>query len=193
MIKYLFYAALLILAKLLTIIITPVLPLFATLKEGPIDNNNSTGVEPRLPKYLSWFMTPDNSLWGDKGWQEIHCPNYKSYWGMVKWLYRNSLYGLSWSVLSYTIKESTYFIVEDSGDYLTVDKNLKKSGWFYITASNGAFQYRWVKRTKNWLFSFECGWLLDPYVKNAEEYRVNPKALLQLGLKMPKYLPTTKI
>jgi len=80
---------------ILAMVAAPVLPLFRVTFYGPVDNNNAYGVEPRLPWNLNWFMTQDNSLWGDKGWQTKHCPEFDTYWGMVKWLWRNPAYGFA--------------------------------------------------------------------------------------------------
>jgi hypothetical protein len=54
-----------LIVTLLNIILSPVLPVFATEQEGRLDNNSRWGMGPRLPKWLSWFQTPDNSLDGD--------------------------------------------------------------------------------------------------------------------------------
>ena len=58
-----------------------------------------------LPRYLSWFQTPDNSLDGDGGWQREHRPfkvqdtKFKQWWNRTRWLYRNSMYGFAIDVL----------------------------------------------------------------------------------------------
>ena len=54
-------------------------------------------VEPRLPTWLAWFDTPDNSLLGDNNWKATHNGDY---WSMVQWLYRNSLYGFKWGPIA---------------------------------------------------------------------------------------------
>lgn len=80
-------------ALIICVIVTPFLPAFAT-KDG------------KLPKWLKWFDTPDNSLDGDSGWKEKHSlwvkvlPEWtQTYVARVFWLYRNPLYGFSISVL----------------------------------------------------------------------------------------------
>lgn len=76
-------------------------------------------------------MTPDNSLWGDDGWKNIHCPKYKSYWGMVKWLYRNPAYGLATSLLSMPVTTSGLW-----------QKRLEcKFGWQLENPQNGRVMY----------------------------------------------------
>ena len=86
---YLKWALMVPVSLLLTVISFPlalVLPFFA--KNG------------WLPKWLWWFQTPDNSLYGDDGWKTEHWVwRYKlpailaTYVGMVGWLWRNPAYG----------------------------------------------------------------------------------------------------
>lgn len=81
---------------LLGMILAPVLPLFATH-------------EAKLPKWLTWFDTPDNTLDGDDGWKNEHLLflNTKGdnldivriYLKRVCWLLRNTGYGFSHSVV----------------------------------------------------------------------------------------------
>jgi hypothetical protein len=47
-------------------------------------------VGPWLPSWLSWFQTPDNNLYGDSTFRNIHGTTYMA---MVKWLWRNPFYG----------------------------------------------------------------------------------------------------
>lgn len=166
----------------LAMLLAPVLPLFAELRNGPIDNNNGFGVEPRLPKWLSWFDTSyDNGLWGDHGWRTKHCPKYWfTYLGQVLWLWRNPAAGFCWKVLAAKIDSSTTFTVTDSGNGLNVDKGQGTFGWFRIESSTGHFQYRVVKKLwGNKAWTFECGWLLDNYVKSPSAFDTIPKALFQ--------------
>ena len=57
----------------LALLFAPLLSYFSELRNGALDNANSFGMAPRLLKQLSWFDTPDNSLWGDHGWRTKHC------------------------------------------------------------------------------------------------------------------------
>jgi hypothetical protein len=95
--RYFLYLIVLVIAQSVTLVITPLLPILAVSHTGALDNNNSSGLGPRLPKWLSWFDTPDNSLFGDSKWNKEHSGTY---WNQVCWLYRNSLYGFKWTVLS---------------------------------------------------------------------------------------------
>ena len=181
MIRYISLLCIYIPFYLLAILLAPLLPLFAEMRDGPIDNNNGYGVEPRLPKWLSWFDTGyDNSLWGDQGWRTKHCPrHWQTYFGMVLWLCRNPAAGFCWKVLSFGITKEDTFVVKYSGNYLDVDKGQNKFGWYYITSSSGAFSLRWCKRVGNRVLNFEAGWLLDIYIKDESAKQTHPLATFQ--------------
>lgn len=157
-------------------LVAPILPLFAVMREGPADNNNKTATEPRLPLWLFWFDTSyDNGLWGDNGWRTKHAPNIWGTWrGMVAWLWRNCACGFSWTVLAWAVTADETFTV--TGD-LTLDKNQNRDGFFSIKSSRGVFQYRWVKMFGRVNVSFEAGWLLDVYVKSEEAKAKHPRAV----------------
>lgn len=76
---------------LVACILAPLLPLFAS-NDG------------WLPKWLSWFQTPDASLDGDSGWRNTSkhpCVNkLPRYLRQVLWLWRNPSYGFNWTVLA---------------------------------------------------------------------------------------------
>ena len=134
---YIYYAILVPISLLLTlvgIILAPVLPLFASDKMGPCDNNGHQCVGPRLPSWLSWFQTPDNSLYGDATFIEL---NGESYWSEVKWLWRNPAYAFAIRYLT-----APYDTVV-SGDPTIKDNDNAKAGHCLVT-SNGLFQYRLV-------------------------------------------------
>ena len=181
MIRYISLLCIYIPFYLLAMLVAPILPLFAEMRNGPIDNNNGYGVEPRLPIWLSWFDTSyDNGLWGDHGWRTKHCPKYwQSYLGMVLWLWRNPAAGFCWSVLARDIHATEQFTLKDSGNGLDVDKGQGKYGWYFITSDHGAFSLRWCKRVASKVLSFEAGWLLDVYMKDRDAWHKHPKAAFQ--------------
>lgn len=185
MLKWCLLAVVRTVVMLIGLILSPVMPYFAKMKEGKINNDNGIGIEPRLPFWLNWFQTPDNSLWGDEGWQTKHRKDdYKTIAGMGAWIRRNTVYGISWGLLGAKIDEKTTFKVEDSGKGLDVDKDVEKKDWFYIKASNGAFQYRLAKRlTKTYTFNLDIGWLLDVYVKEPGKWKTHPKALFRMSIR----------
>jgi hypothetical protein len=174
MIRFLIYLLAEQLFNIVAMLLAPVLPAFASMQDGWSDNSHCRAVEPRLPRWLSWFMTLDNSLWGDAGWQTIHCPAYKSYFGMVKWLWRNHGYGFSWTVLAAPVGDVAGATAE--GD-LNIDSNNGKFGSFKIVLGP-YWQRKWVKRIggTGYLVSLNVGWLLDTYIKNPATIIDQPKA-----------------
>jgi hypothetical protein len=163
---YIIYLALVPISLILTLIailLAPVMVLFTVQKDGWLDNHSVWGIGPRLPTWLNWFMTPDNSLDGDYTFQQI---NGRSYWSKVKWLWRNPAYSFA---LRYLTAPYTTSI---SGDSTIKDNDNAKEGWCLVHA-NGLFQFRFVKRLFGSSRCLYCnfGWnvmgLVDP--------NVNPK------------------
>ena len=134
---YILYLALVpisLVITLLSLVIAPVLPLFATQQIGWLDNGSGWGVGPRLPKWLSWFQTPDNSLDGDATFERI---NGISYWSKVKWLWRNPAYAFALEYIHSPYK------VTIKGDNSIKDNDNAKAGWCLVHA-NGLFQFTFV-------------------------------------------------
>lgn len=148
-IQYAFMAVFSLVLTAVAFIIAPILPFFATIQDGPLNNGTSYGPGPRLPKWLNWFMTPDNSLDGDIGWQTEHWQwRFKfpapiaSYIGQVGWLWRNPAYAYGLEYINGTVAP-TY-----SGDPSIKDNNNAKEGHLLVHAS-GLFQYVCIKRIFN--------------------------------------------
>ena len=135
-IKYITLVLLSLPMNILALVLAPVLPLFATNSYGWLDNHSKQGFGPRLPTWLNWFMTPDNSLDGDATFEQI---NGRGYLAQVKWLLRNPLYAFALKYL-----ESPYFVTV-AGDKTIKDNDGAKEGWCFVTA-NGLFQFRYVRR-----------------------------------------------
>jgi len=135
---YLYYIALVPISLLLTLVavlLAPLMPIFASEQDGWLDNHSSWSKGPRLPIWLNWFQTPDNSLDGDATFQVLNPP---SYWSKVKWLWRNPAYAFA---LRYLVPE---YITSVSGNPSIKDNDDAKSGWCFVK-SNGLFQFRWVQ------------------------------------------------
>jgi len=120
-----------ILLTLLAVIIAPALPLFAKQLNGWCDNHSYEAVQTRLPIWLNWFMTPDNSLNGDATFQDL---NYPCYWSQVKWLWRNPAYSFALRYLT------PIYITVVFGDQTIKDNDNAKAGWCFVKA-NGLFQF----------------------------------------------------
>lgn len=167
MLRYLTYLAIYIPVQLFAYLITPVLPLFAVKRMGNTDNNRYQSVEWRLPIWLAYFDTPDNCIYGDDNWYKSHKANYFS---AVGWLYRNSLYGFKWSVLSTTIDDQVVF-----------DGNPKVShhGPVYGLLRGSCGKYWQYKRVQH-LFGDYClvlnlGWLLDNVTNGQAHFMISPR------------------
>ena len=123
-----------LLTTLLGLILAPILPLFARYESGWCDNHSYEAVEPRLFKWLSIFMTPDNSLYGDATFQSI---NGYGYLAEVKWLLRNPAYSFALRYIQ------APYTTEVLGDKTIKDNDNAKAGWCLVTVNN-LFQFRWV-------------------------------------------------
>jgi len=135
---YIYYIVLVLLSlplNVLALVLAPVLPLFATNSYGWNDNHSKQGFGPRLPVWLNWFMTPDNSLDGDATFEHI---NGRGYLAQVKWLLRNPLYAFAIKYLTIPY----YTVVK--GDPTIKDNDNAKAGWCFVKA-NGLFLFRWIK------------------------------------------------
>ena len=131
---YLIYPFLALINFLTTIfayIFAPLLPLFATQQIGWCDNHSIEQVGPRLPKWLNWFQTPDNSLDGDL---TFYLANHPCYWSQVKWIWRNPAYSCGLRYLTFPYDASF------KGNNLIKDNDNAISGWVLVNA-NGLFQF----------------------------------------------------
>ena len=133
---YLILVPISLLLTLIAVIIAPILPLLAKPLMGWCNNHSYEAVEPRLPSWLSWFQTPDNSLDGDATFKILNSP---SYWSEVKWLLRNPAYAFALRYLN-----SPYYTIV-KGDKTIKDNDNAKEGWCLVNV-NGLFQFVWIKR-----------------------------------------------
>jgi len=165
---YIYYIILVVVSlpiNLVALVFAPVMPLFATQQDGWLDNHSVWGIGPRLPTWLSWFMTPDNSLDGDATFQQI---NGRSYWAKVKWLWRNPAYSFALRYLQVPYETSV------KGDKTIKDNDNAKEGWCFVRA-NGLFQFTYVKRilSSDRCFYINLGWNIRGLVDD----NVMPKPL----------------
>lgn len=167
MLRYLAYLVLSLTAHVFAFLLSPVLPLFAVERVGPLNNATTTGSGPRLPIWLSWFDTPDNSLDGDSRFIQL---NGKGYWQKVRWLRRNRVYGLNWTVLSAKVeKERTVIGSPDIG------YQGSRFGTLKIVQPNGAWQYKTVFPLFGRVFEGNFGWLLDDTSKQQALFTFSPR------------------
>lgn len=164
---YLIYLVLVPISLLITLVamvFAPILPIFATMQEGLIDNGSATGIEPRLPKWLNWFQTPDNSLWGDQTFKQLNPP---CYWSEVKWLWRNPAYAFA---LRYIPGEQGQYW----GDNTIRDNDNAKAGWCFVKAG-GLFQFTWIYPIGfNRCIMVNLGWNIRALVDDNVQPKPNP-------------------
>jgi len=128
--------------QFLTYFITPLLPLFIKRRDGFLNNKDSYGSGLRLPLWLSWFDTRDNPLTGDA---KFLAKNKPSYFNMIKWLYRNSLYGFKWTVLALDEGDPRAWQYKREFKYIWL--NL---GWMLDNPEQGKLMFQFsIRRTKN--------------------------------------------
>ena len=130
---------------LLCWLLSPILPLFAIGRDT-------------LPKWLSWFQTPDAPLDGDSGFAVLYLPEkWPKYLRRVMWLWRNPAYGFAWSVLAFqpTSPDFKWY------GTISIDqqRNGEGFGWYFITTPQGYFQFSF--RKPMWYgkqLRFRLGW-----------------------------------
>ncbi len=118
MVKWFILLPLNIIVTALALLLAPVLPLFAS-KDG------------YLPKWLSWFQTPDNPLYGDERFIKTH---KDSYWTRCLWLWRNSAYGWAWNVLAFKVQDG--YTIRVIAGKKPVEGSLKSDGFYFAKLTN---------------------------------------------------------
>ena len=164
------YLGVALLMQIIALVVTPFLPLFAVERLGNSDNNKYQRIEPRLPLWLSWFDTPDNSLLGDTRFRQL---NPETYWSKVRWLYRNRLYGFKWTVLSTAVQQERTVVGN-----VDIGYQGQRFGSFTIKQPNGAWQYKIVKPLFGRTYEGNFGWLLDDVSKQ--------RALFMFSIRLKK-------
>ena len=146
---------------------------FAKMQDGPANNNNGSAIAPRLPTWLRWFQTPDNSLYGDTGWKLEHCSDYWGcYLGMVMWIMRNPANYFRLNVLGAKVK--AFDPIEVYGDKKTSDdeKNFHP-GWVFIRVGKYWCLYAVIPWSKKRYADIEFGWALRDYVNEVCPFKDN--------------------
>lgn len=146
MLKWFLLLPLNLLGPIVSLFLAPILVLFAT-KEN------------KLPKWLSYFDTPDNYLDGDDGYKNEHAPykgvgrvGWERYANRVMWLWRNPAYGLDWTVLAFKPEQGCTLKVLGTrtidgkkvhDNVALVTGNLNYDGWFAAKLTNPDGSYIW--------------------------------------------------
>lgn len=184
--------------NILAILLAPILALFPVMRVGPINNNDSIGNEPRLPLWLSWFDTYDNSLLGDYAWKSMEAdhwdwranfaryPSLQAYLGRLGWLWRNPAYGFERSVLA--AKINPFDTVTFTGDPFIQDGNKGKEGTCFVRIGS---YWSWVliKRiTTNRCIKLVFGWKLKTYAEDTSRLGKEPIAQYVFSPKLSKFV-----
>lgn len=132
--RYIILVPINLLATLLAIILSPILPLFSSEDYGWVNNGEKMAFGPRLPFWLDWFQTWDNSLDGDATFATQNPPSYLS---KMKWIVRNPAPSVSLRILSEPFNASY------TGDNSIHDNDNAKAGWVFVTATD-TFQFAFI-------------------------------------------------
>lgn len=174
----------------------PILALYDTPRWGSLDNGNKTGYGPRLPNWLSWFQTVDNSLDGDAAWMSMEEDHWEwrkklpvgsyiqSYLGRLGWLWRNPAQGFERaSYVAATI--SDYDIVSCWGNPFIRDKPKGVDGLCYIAVDNYWCFYAIIRLSSNRCMKIKLGWNLKTY---AEKGCTDSIAPMVLSVSFPSFI-----
>lgn len=166
----------------LAYLLGPLLPLFARDRIGPADNNHFTSIEPRLPGWLAWFMTPDNSLCGDRAFAGLHP---ESYWSMVLWLWRNPACGFEAGPLGARLGMADH--VDIDGDPLVQDGPAGREG-YCLTSIAGYWNLVRVKRLGSRCLKVDLGWQLKTYAEDQARLLTQPTARYAMSIRFPRFI-----
>lgn len=166
-------------------LLPPFVAPFARPLPGPINNNNGTGIEPRLSGVWSFMQTPDNSLLGDAG-HKARWAGRSEYLQRVAWLWRNRLYGLRWNTLAAPVEVDAVFEID--GDLAIRNRKPGRAGFLRIRIG-GYWQYKLIAQTGTTrCIQINFGWLLDPYVKALQHGRlIKGKAIFTSSIRFTDF------
>jgi len=165
--KWLLLLPVMIVVKVATFPFAFILPFFAEEREGLLDNGTKSGLGYYLPKRLSIFQTPDNSLEGDEGWRVEHWQwrfklpvSLATYVGRIGWLWRNPGYGVGREVMSGNPITASYVGNENVNDS-------PLSEGYILVKSQDLFQLTWCKKiTETKCLYFVFGWNIKGLIGN---------------------------
>lgn len=179
-----------ILFTLLTVLLSPILPLFsfsAPRKRFPF-LICFTENEGYLPPWANWFQTPDASLDGDDGWKTQHwlfrfkIPNQflSTYIGRMGWLIRNPGYGFDWLGPVGAKIEDTMEIVS-LGNINVRNRPNGTTGYSFVAlfGDHTYWQFTWVMRyfNSNLCLYITLGWKVRTYAEDPSRLKSEPNAM----------------
>ena len=182
--------------------LAPFLPAFASVTLGPCDNATTQANEPRLPSWLSWFQTPDNSLLGDGAWKRMEpghwpwraslasWPRLQFYVGAVGWLWRNAAYGFAAAILGARIQPGA--VVTFDGDPLTQNSPNFWPGYCHTVITNPDGSQYWHRYyvyaiNSRYCWNLNFGWKLKTYAEDPERVNTEPRAMFCFSPRITGY------
>ena len=148
-----------IFAELVAVILAPVLPLFVS------SQTNS------LPRWLSWFQTPDNSALGDPG-HAARWEGESTYMKMFAWFLRNRAYGFKLGPLGCPVQP--YFLV--SGDRTIGNRNNARAGYLIFSGDLHHWYFKCVVPIGfSYCIQLAFGWQLDAPLCGRNLYMFSPR------------------
>ena len=154
---------------ILTYPLAPLFVLFFSKKEGWLNNATKWGIGPRLINLFSWWQTPDNSLDGDAGFEELF-PE-KNWFSKTHWLWRNPFYG-------FALKRFD----GSSGMSYTGNLNCSPTNPGYIfVKGHGLFQWVYYKKIGSKCLYLNFGWnikaLVEPGFITPDQWHDNTEVI----------------
>jgi hypothetical protein len=138
-----------------------------------------------LPRWLSWYQTPDNSLDGDIGWRTKHLIGWPRYIKRVLWLCRNPMYGLAWDgPLSAKIHRAMPIKVQ--GDPWIKNRDNAIAGAYFCTVGP-YWNYKLIRPLfGDTALMLELGWKLQGYAQGRE---IDGKAMYVFSPRLTAFYP----
>lgn len=164
-----------------------------------IDNGHSWATEPRLPNWLSWFQTPDNSLNGDEAWlnmQEGHWawramlqgyPTIQKYFGRLGWLLRNPAQGFECSD-SIAADILSTDVVHCLGNPLINDKPNGVAGYCFTKIGHYWNLCVIIRIGKSKCCKIDIGWMLKTYAEQPSRVVTQRQAQYVVSLRFPSFV-----
>jgi len=197
--KWLLILPLHIIVNVVAYLFAWLLSMFYSNANGPINNGDAIGIEPRLPGWLPWFQTVDNSLLGDMAWKEMQedhwawrtklsgYPCIQNYFGRLGWLLRNP--GQRFERAPYVVANILPTdCVQTKGNPFIQDKPAGVAGYCFTKINNYWGFYAIIKLSSKRCMKIKVGWNLKTYSEKPERVLSKPIAPYVLTVSFPSFV-----